>query len=89
VYVTERATLPLPFTGLLLLPVAALAWWKRDWIAMRLLVFSLPTSITALAIYSGGNTPYYSVFHLCTAAILVSWAVSLLRVRRLEVASAV
>lgn len=42
---------------------------------MKLLVLLTPLSFTALIIYSGGNMPYYSMFHLAAAALIISWLV--------------
>ncbi len=66
----------IPFSGLLVVPFALVAWLRRDWIALRILVFSLPLSLTAVAIYSGGNIPYYGVYHLCAAAVIITWGLT-------------
>ena len=73
VFVTSNLRLPIPFRGYLVIPIVLMATWLRDWFAVRLIAFSLPLSLTSLAVYSGGNTPYYGVYHLCAAAILVTW----------------
>jgi len=73
VYLTSRARFRIPFSGYLAIPIALLAIALRDWLAIRLLVFSLPLSLTAVAIYSGGHTPYYGVYHVVAAAIALGW----------------
>jgi hypothetical protein len=72
-YLTSHAQLPIPFSGYLVIPIVLLAVAFRDWFAIRLLIFSLPLSLTAVAIYSGGQTPYYSVYHIVAAAIVIAW----------------
>ena len=77
-YFTRRARVPIPFGGYLLIPIVLLAVMWRDWFAVRLLIFSLPLSLTAVAIYSGGHTPYYGVYHIVAAAIAIGWIASAL-----------
>lgn len=72
-YVAPRVVLRVPFHGLIAVLVLGVAWWRRDWTAIRLLTLSLPLSIVALVITSDANFPYFSIYHLCAAAIVLSW----------------
>jgi hypothetical protein len=76
-FVTSKWQLPIPFAGYLVLPVALLALWRRDRLALGVIVCSLPLSLTAFAIYSLHNFTYYSVYHLCAAAVVGAWLVEL------------
>jgi hypothetical protein len=64
--------LRLPFHGLVFLPLIGLLLVARSWTRLKLALFMLPLSLTALAIYSGGGTCFYSCYHLVAAAILVT-----------------
>ena len=64
--------LPLPSTGLLFIPVLIVLVVRRNWTDVKLVCFTLPTSATALLIYSGGGTPLYSLYHLVTAALAIA-----------------
>ncbi|MFP4056582.1 MAG: hypothetical protein ACLF0G_06915 [Candidatus Brocadiia bacterium] len=68
----------LPFHGLAALAVLAVALWARAWAVAKAVLFVAPLSFTALFIYSGGGTPYYSCYHLLAAAALGAWLVELL-----------
>jgi hypothetical protein len=74
--------LTIPFSGLLLLPILGGAMVLRDGFAIRALLFALPLSLPALAIYSGGNLPYYGVYHLVAAAIVLTWALHAMLAKR-------
>jgi hypothetical protein len=73
-YVNPSITLPLPFHGLIAVAIFGVAWWRRDWTALRLLLLSLPLSLTPLVITSAANFTYFSIYHLSAAAIGLSWA---------------
>jgi hypothetical protein len=61
--------------GILWLAVTVFTAYARRWFLLKLLVFSLPLSLTALLIYSGGGTPFYSTFHVFGAFAAVLLAV--------------
>jgi len=64
---------PVPFSGLAALAFA-LAFVVARWTTgLKLLACSAATSLSALLIYSGGNIPYYGVFHLVALALGVTW----------------
>jgi hypothetical protein len=73
VYLSPAWQLRLPFTGLLTVFVLMLAVVRRHALEWRLLLCALPLSLTPMLIYSGGFTPYYSVYHLCGVAIALTW----------------
>jgi hypothetical protein len=62
----------IPMHGLVLLPLAALLWRARSRFALKLLLFTLPTCITPLAIYSGDGMSYYALYPIAAAAILLA-----------------
>jgi hypothetical protein len=65
-----QACFTLPMHGALLIPVVGLLLWCRSWMLLKLVCFSLPLSLTAVLIYSGGGTCYYSCYHIFVAAAL-------------------
>ena len=75
-YLAPSVVLRVPFHGLLALVVFGVAGWRRDWTAIRLLLLSLPLSVVPLVITSDANFPYFSIYHLCAAAIALSWLVT-------------
>ncbi len=62
-----------PVSGLIVLPVLCLLLWTRNWLSLKLVVFLLPASATALLIYSGRGTCLYSIFHIMTSALILTW----------------
>ena len=44
---------------------------KRNWVLLELIGFTAPLAFTALLIYSGYGTPYYSIYHLLCASLLL------------------
>ena len=75
VILVRGVAVPVPFPGYVAIGVVLAAIVLKEWLALRLLLFSLPLSLTALLIYSGGRTPYYSVYHIVAAAIVGCWMV--------------
>lgn len=64
-----------------------LAGWlliHRDWFRLKLLAFTLPLTATALLVYSGGGTVYYSILHLVAIAIVAAAAWERLRLWRCD-----
>jgi hypothetical protein len=83
IYLRPGITLPLPFHGLIAVAVLAIAFWRRDWTAVRLLAVAAALSAMALVINAGGNYTYFGIYHVCAAAILLSWIPAMVsRVRR-------
>jgi hypothetical protein len=70
---------PIPLHGLVLFPLAAMLWSARSRFALKLLLFTLPTCITPLVIYSGQGMSYYALYPIPAAAILGAVAVDALR----------
>jgi len=59
--------------GLLPFGAAAVAWRARSHFLLKLLLFLTPLASTALLVYSGQGTTYYSVTHLVAFALGVAW----------------
>lgn len=70
---------PLWFPGVLVPPLAVLAYLLRRWAELRMLLFSAAVSLPSLLVFSGRGMTNYSVFHLCAIALLVSAATEGLR----------
>lgn len=66
---TWRRRLPMHGAGMVLLALLLLV--LKEGFLLRLLLFTLPTCITAVLIYSGDGTSYYGIYHLIGSAILV------------------
>ena len=69
-------TVPVPFHGLVALAILAIAAWLRDWTGLRLLVMAFSLSAMAFVVNAGGNYTYFGTYHVCAAAIGLSWIVS-------------
>lgn len=54
--------------------------WKRRWLELEMIAFTLPLAATAFLVYSGGGVTNYNVYHLFALAIALDWAF-VLRVR--------
>lgn len=68
----------IPFSAWLFLPALLGLVTLRLWDQALLLAFYLPTSLTAILVYSGGGVALHSAFHLVLFALVVSWTVNLL-----------
>lgn len=82
VFFTERMAPRLPFHGAIAVLIFGIAWWRKDWIAVRLLLLSAPVSLIPMVITSASNFPYYSIYHLCGAAVGLSWLITAIANRR-------
>jgi hypothetical protein len=60
-----------PIYGVLVFPAVVLLLRRGDALRLKLIVFTLPLSSTALLVYSGGGTPFYNVYHLVAFAVLL------------------
>jgi hypothetical protein len=63
----------LPWSGILAVAFAVAFAVARWMTGLKLLACSLATSLSALLIYSGGNIPFYGVFHLVALALGITW----------------
>jgi hypothetical protein len=68
--------------GLLPLGVAAVALRARSRFLLKLLLFLAPLASTALLVYSGQGTTYYSVVHLVAFGVGLAWLLEALMGRR-------
>ena len=62
-----------PFSAWLFLPAIGWLAFLRRWDPLKLLAFYLPTSLSAVAVWSGGSMTYNSAFHLVLFALVVCW----------------
>ena len=65
----------IPFSAWLFLPTLVLLLALREWPQVKLLLFFLPTSLTALLVHSGRGFSYNSAFHLVLFAMISCWVV--------------
>ncbi len=70
-----RRHLGLPMHGLVAVVVLGLLVWARAWPWVKVVAFSLPLSLPAVAVYSGGGQCLYSCYHLLAAALMLAVAV--------------
>jgi hypothetical protein len=70
--------LDFPMHGALVVPLLALLVLRRCWTLLKLVAFSLPLSLPALAIFSGLGMCHYSCYHLFVAGLLAAWLVEAL-----------
>jgi hypothetical protein len=63
------ATKPVP--GILAVVLIGLCVLARARLLWKMLLFTLPTTATAVLVYSGQGTAWYGIFHFFAAAILV------------------
>jgi hypothetical protein len=66
---STAAALPLPFSGLLVAPLALAAGYFRRWTDLKILMFSFAVSLPVLLVFSGRGMTDYSAFHLCALAL--------------------
>lgn len=64
------------------IPLALLFTLRREWFLLKLLLFTLPLSLTALLIFSGRGASYYSSYHLFVIPLFASYLVGCLPARR-------
>ncbi|MBK8338664.1 MAG: hypothetical protein IPK99_00970 [Flavobacteriales bacterium] len=64
-------TLPFAYAGWTVIPLSLYLFRGRLWFHLRLLLVSLPLSITPFAIYSGEGATYNSVFPILAVAIIL------------------
>jgi hypothetical protein len=60
----------LPMHGLALLPLMALLVAARSRLLLSVILFTLPTCMPAMVVYSGGGMIYYGIYHLFVGAVL-------------------
>jgi len=65
--------IPVPFSGLVVIPVLFLLFWCRAWLYIKLVAFTFPLAATSLIVYGGSNSTYNSIYHLLLAALIFSW----------------
>ena len=76
---SRQASLPAsPVWGFLPLAVAPFLVRARHRLLLKTLVFLAPLASTALVVYSGEGTVYYSVMHLVAFGIVVAWGLQAL-----------
>lgn len=68
---TFKTSLPLP--GAVFVPVLLFFLYRRDWFAVKLLLFSLSLSAMVVLIYSGKNITSLSVYHLFAVALFLEF----------------
>jgi hypothetical protein len=59
-----RWRIGIPITGWFVFPTLLIFVAMREWFLAKLILFTLPLSLTALLVFSFGGTTYYSVFHI-------------------------
>lgn len=69
---SASVAVPIPLSGLLVLPLAAAACLLRRWTDVRILLFSSTASLTALLVFSGLGVTRYSMYHFCALALAVA-----------------
>lgn len=71
---TLTRTIPLPYIGWLIFPVAFILIRKKYWEYLKLIIIALPLSATSIIIIAGGGNTYNSVFvYFVLLAILMLW----------------
>ena len=70
--------LTVPFHGLILLPLLLGLIATRNWMRVKLALFTLPLCLPALVIYSGLGMHLYACYHMVAAAILLALPVEAL-----------
>jgi hypothetical protein len=68
-----------PLHGLLVLIFLAFLVYAREWVYVRLILFTLPLSLGSLLHFSGSGMTYYAIYHLIAFSIALSF---LIRSRR-------
>ncbi|HYM80075.1 MAG TPA: hypothetical protein VEY91_01535 [Candidatus Limnocylindria bacterium] len=61
-----------PATGFLIIPLVVMLMAAGSWALLKVVVFTLPTCVTAVLIYSAWGTTYYAIYHLFMMAVIVA-----------------
>ena len=69
---SPASRVPLPFSGLLVGPLALAFCAFRRWTDLKILAFSFALSLPVLLVHSGRGMTDYSVFHLCALALVAA-----------------
>ncbi len=64
-------TLPVPFAGWLIFPLVFVLFRRKEKVFLKMILISLPLSLTPLLIFSGGNATFNSFFPYILISILV------------------
>ncbi|MBI5369176.1 MAG: hypothetical protein HZA54_19220 [Planctomycetes bacterium] len=67
------ASVPVPSHGLAFVALVVLLLALRRWTLLKLALFLVPTSLPAVAIYSGGGISFASCYHLLAPACAGAW----------------
>lgn len=65
--------LTIPFSGWIFPLLVAFAFYRRNWVALKIMSFGLPLSLVPLLIYSQKGTTFYSTFTVFAFAFLMQW----------------
>ncbi|MEY2828304.1 MAG: hypothetical protein RIQ33_162 [Bacteroidota bacterium] len=68
---TLSITLPFPFIGWLIFPVAYYLYRRSKWDYCKLIIISLPLSFTPIIIFSGAYTTYNGVFGFILISLII------------------
>jgi len=71
-------TLPVPYAGWLILPIVFVLFRRKEKVFLKMILISMPLSLTPLLIFSGGNATFNSFFPYILVSILVSEIILLL-----------
>jgi hypothetical protein len=74
----------LPGVGWALIPILVLSCFLRRTFEVKLILFMLPLSIVALAVYSGRGMTYYGIAHLLALAVAIDLLVRARRAQAIE-----
>jgi hypothetical protein len=66
----DQRWIPIPMHGLAAVGLALVLILARSWFLLKLLLFTLPTCLSAFLVFSGKGVAYYAIYHLVGAAIL-------------------
>ena len=68
---TLSTTIPIPYAGWLIFPLLVFLFKRKKWDYIKLLIISLPLSVTSILIYSGNGSTYNSVFVYIVLIIVI------------------
>jgi len=73
----NNKVIEIPFSGLIILGLLALLIYYKEFIWLKVLLFSMPLGVSVILIYSAYNNSFQSIYHFFTFALIIYIVVGL------------
>lgn len=68
-----KINIPIPFTGLFIFIAIPFLWFKQNFDALRLVLFSIPISLASIIIYAKDNITFNHVYHIILFCLFINF----------------